>query len=127
MRVNMKKNLPVKFLLISVLLISCGCSTAGTKSAKHDPKLASEPEDVRKLVADLNTRMQTLENKISDLSDHLADTQKTKTSGVISHPSTGFGTTVGTPLASHDPEYGFVNDVAVQSFRKAMILFHGQE
>ena len=133
-----------------------GCSSPGLtpspqamaeSTAARPPSLlhASSPkresvhesaEDLRKLIAEMADKIQSLETKLSSMNDKM-DTQKFNLA-LLTHPDQGKATEInglasdnaGTPMEEvspipHDPEAGFTQDAPVQNFRKALITFQG--
>lgn len=89
------------------------------------------PEDVQKLILQLSDRIQGLELKLSLLNEKLESTQKTLLliakpgNDIVEVPSNGGGLALAPLPASDDPEVGYLNDDAVQLFRKSLLLYHG--
>ena len=84
----------------------------------------------------MSDKIQSLETKLSSMNDKM-DSQKFNLA-LLTHPNQGKATEIaelasdnaGTPIQEaavipHDPEAGFTQDAAVQTFRKALIIFQG--
>ena len=129
-----------KTLLISLFPISfysiTGCSTT---QSKHSQEVAASPPplDIQKLIDRLSQKIETLEATLSRTNDKLEATrlsiekqeinQKPKQTPVIAHPSSQFGAPIEATNSAKDPEAGFTNDTAIQTFRKSIVLFQGQK
>ena len=97
--------------------------------APSAPKKVAELED---LVQKLNAKIETLESRIASLGERVDTTrgsvqnlvmnQRARPTSATAHPADAGGVRVKTPSPSTDPESGFVNDEAVQQFRRAMVL-----
>jgi len=115
--------------LISVALTGCAAA-----SKKDDSALQSQVTELKSTIATLNSRIDSMDSKLSALNtkgteaakstEPKAAVQKAKPTAVTSHPADGVGAEVPTVASERDPDAGFVNDEAVRSYRKAMILFH---
>ncbi|MEO5969022.1 MAG: tetratricopeptide repeat protein [Bdellovibrionia bacterium] len=109
-------------------------------SAKDSPSAASAKhevaDDLRKLITEMSDKIQSLETKLSSMNDKM-DAQKFNQS-LAAHSNQGKLTEVaelatdnaGIPMEEaapipYDPEAGFTQDIAVQTFRKALIIFQG--
>ena len=87
--------------------------------------------EMRTLIQSLGSRLESMEGKITDLSEKLdaasrarsVDPKAPKLSGVSPHPSEGAGERVEAKPSETDPDVGFVNDDAVSSYRQAMVNF----
>jgi len=92
-----------------------------------DQKIYALLNGIQNHIQNLETKITSLDTKLESKLDprlrNLAATSK----GILHHPSENLGTLAKPLPALHDPEAGFVNDNAVQNFRKAMILFQGQK
>lgn len=136
---------------LAILLLGSSCATA-IRQPNDEVTRHSEANENQKILTALNTRMQMLESKLVSMNDkleatkqalaHMTAQQKAESeskSGPISGPISGddtevigpasakSGTSVEAPNPLGDPEEGFVNDTAVQAYRKGMILFLGQK
>lgn len=130
----MKKSFLSKsaFIIVPGILLAGGCSTVGKAL---DPDRGED--DRQKILSGIEMRLQVLEAKINSMADKLDATQNSVNSLTSDskatltetgrHPADGVGISVPVPLAANDPEGGFINDEAIQTFRKAMILFDGQK
>ncbi len=108
-------------------------TTPSAVSADHN----TSTSEVRELLAQFSKRIDTLETQISSMNDKLdanrvlldriSGEPKIKGSAVIAHPSESQGEPIEVRPTPHDPELGFINDDAIQTFRKAMILFQAQK
>lgn len=90
----------------------------------------SESRGSGETVQQLQMRIDILETKLTELTEKLERLQggpKSKPSHVTAHPAQGAGTPVLSKTHSGDPEVGFVQDDAVQTYRKAMILYQSQK
>lgn len=98
---------------------------------------STSSDELRELLTQLGKRIEILETQVASMNDkmdsnrvildRISGAKKTKMTEVIAHPSEASGVTVAVKTAPHDPEGGFVNDEAIQLFRKAMILFQAQK
>jgi TolA-binding protein len=167
-------------LFITLTITLSGCSSAELKPSMAEPGQASsltttqaspvvdEGQKIFVLLEAMNSRLQTLEAKLTSLNDKLdarfqsspnlsakteapdsneqalnsfnqasrsnlqansanPSTPSLATAGIISHPIENTGILAKSALAAHDPDGDFINDDAVQIFRKAMILLQGQK
>ncbi|HUP57714.1 MAG TPA: tetratricopeptide repeat protein, partial [Bdellovibrionota bacterium] len=104
----------------AVLAASSGCAT--TANRKHQEDLDS----VKKALGALATRVDAMEGRLAApkaAPQAQAPAPPLKTVGVTPHPAEGAGTDVPPLPAVTDPEPGFVNDGAVQEYRRAMVFF----
>lgn len=117
-----------------VALGATGCGMLGVKKSE-DKAATVSPDDLGLSVSKLNAKIESLENKITQLNEKL-DKQKAsegtvsvkpKAVAVTSHPSEARGTPVQPIETSQDAEGGFVNDPPVQAYRRAIILFQADK
>ncbi len=100
---------------------------------ERKPPVVDELPKLLQLVNQLSERILALEAQVNSMNDKFelhrnsAQSGNPKTSPVFSHPADNLEETVEPRQAASDPEAGFSNDLAVQSFRKATILFQGQK
>jgi TolA-binding protein len=132
--VNTKKiNSRFYLTAISLTLIQSGLPDAAwclDNTPQSSPNMAIAQE---KLLVSLADRVQALDDKISLMSQQLEATrarleqvlhqQKAALSPVIPHPSEHAGIPVTPRMTAQDPEIGFTQDEATETFRNAMILF----
>ena len=140
---NQKKIL-IKTPLISLvwILASGACSSAETKPTQTNGSetaqtTSAESTKLLNLLNNINDRIQALESKLTSLNDkidstrltldHMNHAQKVKAAEVIANQSETAGIPARPTPAPSDPEGGFINDDAVQNFRKSMIIFQGQK
>ena len=77
----------------------------------------------------LETRLGSLNDKVDasrSTVDNLIASQRTSPKPVGPKSTDLRGTSVNAPMASSDPEAGFVSDESIQRFRKAMVLFNSK-
>lgn len=118
--------------LVSAQLIS-GCAAfrrqdaettaADAQQASADAPQSNSKSDAEQL-AELREKVTSMQSRIDTLEGRLAATRNgPRGEAVLDHPSQGVGESVNPMTAARDPEAGFINDEAVQAFRKGMILF----
>ncbi len=125
------------FFILVVSLNRCATPQAVPQEQKTRPP---ESTEINKLLLELNERVQSLETKVVSVNEKLDLTrlamdrlaaekaiQPTEVAEIKEHPAQNSGSRAEPSLAFEDPEFGFVNDGAVQIFRKAMILFLSQK
>lgn len=133
----------VPFALISFLALSGAVSSMNTAAAGAEPaaETSAEPspgatsvppaadpatvKELRALVNELTNRLELMEAKFEathNALDAMAAKQSSKSSPVAAHPARASGQAVAPVPAETDPEFGFTNDDAVQTYRKAMVL-----
>ena len=120
-------------LLLLTSLVGCAAfSTRGTTSNSE-----TEKTELKQMIAQLNQKIDVLTEKQGKNDDKLKETlssienlpgyKKTtievKSAGVSAHPAALSGVAPSAPQAAHDPEAGFTNDLAIQEYRKAQLLF----
>jgi TolA-binding protein len=137
MSVEIRTNSVLKLSWIISLLAASSCSSPSRSPDSSDGNRASQQEEIQKLMADLNTRLQSMETKLVSLNDkvdstrlsldQLASRQTQKQVEVIEHPSEQSGAPALIKTAPQDPEAGLAHDDVIQTFRKAMIFFQGQK
>ncbi len=151
MSVNNKRNSLIVSLSSIQLFLLAGCSTFSSSTPASDPSIPaansapkeavpSESAELHKIISELNGRFQILETKLISINDKLDSTRQTldrltaeqknkapNAEGMVNQPSAEAGTPVEPSISVNDPEYGFINDSAVQLFRKALIFFHAQK
>lgn len=117
-----------------------GCTTAAIKkdSASSPPPPAeaqsSAIQELNAKLSALTTRIEQMETVLSSNQDKLEQTRvslenllsnQRPNASHVSRPINSTGGTQALPTVSPmDPDAGFVNDDAVQIYRKAMILYH---
>jgi len=142
---------PAAPLLLSYLALTLLLSSCASSQTEPDPQPAAEvaaatpsanagnskTEELQKTIDALNLRIESLETKLSSVNDKFEASkaaldqalsgQGTRNTEVNPHPAEKFGTGIAAAPVSNDPEAGFINDEAVQSYRKAMILFQARK
>jgi TolA-binding protein len=120
--------------LILVGFISCASSGVKKSEATFEPAAdAKSSDETLNQLNRLNSKIETLENRLEALNDKLevTRTQPAATPETKSQPTAmthkAAGDEVKPSAAPSDPEAGFVNDPAVQAFRNGMILFEAQK
>lgn len=116
-------------LLLLASLWAPGCASSRSKADRDEmAAMRGQLNEMRNGFAALTTRMETLEGKINTLSatvapaDHVSSTNA-NASPVEPHPGEGSGVSPTDVPSARDPDGAFVDDDAVQDFRKAMIRF----
>src|SRR5689334_23369552 len=118
----------IRGLIGATILFQCGCSTAQKRPVFDN---GAQTEENQKVLKTLRERVETLDHKVNILNaeidamrlglDLLAQ-NKGKHPTFITRSPLDIGTPIGTTTTRDDPEAGFVNDEAVQSFRKSVLL-----
>ena len=123
-----------------------GCASMRSKPAETQQPIIPMPpesensqvqiEQLKARVSTLSDKVESLEGKLSAVNDKV-DIAKTKataamdskmsTDPVATRPGELSGAEIQTPASPRDPETGFVNDEAVEAYKKAMILFEAQK
>ena len=136
-------------IAISAISVSlAGCASLGTQGGTQGTEPGTQPtipepkqsaaEETQKLVTELSLRVFALDNKLSTLNEKLESTrlsmeslskkqQDAQTVAIVAHPTQEQGKPLEPTPALDDPETGFENDDAVQSFRRSLLLFKGQK
>jgi TolA-binding protein len=112
-------------LLIAVVafLGAAGCSTAQSRGQQQEvAALKQQVSDLQAQVVALSPRLDSMESKLVALTP-----QPPKMAGVTAHPSEGIGRTISPPPSIGDPEPGFMNDEAVQDYRRGMLLYEAHK
>ena len=116
-------------LLLLASLWAPGCASSRSKADRDEmAAMRGQLNEMRNGFRRLTTRMETVEGKINTLSatvapaDHVSSTNA-NASPVEPHPGEGSGVSPTDVPSARDPDGAFVNDDAVQDFRKAMIRF----
>jgi len=135
-RVINKKNFLSPFLLLLVALY--GCATSPPKSESSDSKKI-DSQDPKQLLIEATSRVQSLETKLASLSDRVTGLddkiqslndklEATRGQAIAATPpaNSNAGVLVE-PTPTEADETGFVNTMAVQSYRKALLLFESQQ
>jgi TolA-binding protein len=125
-------------------MLLAACATNRTAVQAPDPRQEEleqarrQVQELRDQVSTLNGRLEGMELKMASLHDELKASKTSletiahrgQDSGVVevSAPSSStIGKGVSTAKAESDPEAGFVTDTAVETYRKAMILFESKK
>lgn len=102
-------------------------------SAPADGQTTQAPVDPRMSVAGLNARLEAMDAKVAAMNEKLDSTQHTLDNFLTAHSPKMSGVdhsaneAAGSPVAASDANSpGFIQDSAVQLFRKANILFESQ-
>ena len=103
---------------------------------RHSPDAAAQPIIPVPESEKNGAQVDELRSKVSTLNDKL-DASKSKTMGapqthviseaIVAQPGEGNGAEIQTSLSSRDPETGFINDEAIETYKKAMILFEAHK
>ena len=129
-------SLPLSLALAGALV---GCATSQPKGMQKEDfdAMRAQLTEMRTLIVNQGSRLESIETRVGTISDKVANSQsnidnlmanrKPMPAQVSSHPSEGAGTEPQEILASLDPEAGFVNDGAIQDYRKGEILFEAQK
>lgn len=126
----------ISFLTQSLTAISLtlltGCAAFSTRNDE-----ASERDELKKMIVQLNQKIDDLSAKqgqndekiketlssIENIPGYKKTTIAVKTEGVSPHPADAAGHAPHAPVAARDPEAGFTNDLPIQEYRKAQLLF----
>lgn len=118
-------------LSLTLTLLS-GCALLSSRQES-----TTEKDELKQMIVQLNQKIDTLSAKQGQNDEKIKETlasienlpgyKKTgievKTEGVAVHPAAAAGITPRAPVAAQDPEAGFMNDNAIQEYRKAQLLF----
>jgi len=101
---------------------------------------ASKDDKLQKTLSEILDHFAMIDAKLVSLNEKLDATRKSLdllTSqqqaapspivGVLAPVTSGVGTPVQPPASSQDPDFGLVNDTAVQNYREALLLYHAQK
>ncbi|OFZ83041.1 MAG: hypothetical protein A2603_03380 [Bdellovibrionales bacterium RIFOXYD1_FULL_55_31] len=125
-------------IVLSMALIGCASTATKAPSSNDSESVQNQIVELRLLLTTLTNKVEELEGKLSAVNGKIETSQsstrvpepvapKPTTVGIQPHPSERSGSNVSIPPSPHDPEAGFVNDEAVQSYRKAMILLQARK
>jgi TolA-binding protein len=126
------------------LVLLAACATNRTAGQAPDPRQEEleqarrQVQELRDQVSTLNGRLEGMELKMVSLHDELKASKTSletisrrgQDSGVVeisAASSSTIGKGVLTSKAESDPEAGLVTDIAVETYRKAMILFESKK
>jgi tol-pal system protein YbgF len=122
------------FFIPYILVGFIACASTPDKKPEAIAEAKSGDETLLQLNR-LNSKIETLENRLEALNDKLevsrtsqaptAIAPKTPSQSAMPHKTAGDDVKPST--APSDPEAGFINDPAVQSYRNAMIVFEAQK
>lgn len=98
-----------------------GATGAAPTAPLATPARSAREEELEHQVKMLNAKVEVLEARLSVLPLE-SEGKRLRGTPVNAHPADGGGTRVKTAPVPTDPEAGFVNDEAVQIFRRAMVL-----
>lgn len=132
-------NQNLNFISLAVLGASIlgGCSHMPLFQEDDTSPEAKDIAALRATLTTLTTKIESLEGKLASMNDkvnstktsidNLLNVKPVKTSAILSEPTDKTGTPIEPQLVRNDPEAGFVNDSAIQSYRQALVLFQGKK
>lgn len=142
MGINKNRTRTLLFLFLFCLSACASVEQEELPVSKTEGPLVDE--ESRKQINELNTKIQNLETKLSALTDKINATQmsiaagrgpasapptgiSTKEVNVLTHAADQAGQLTLKNTSKNDPDAGFINDEAVQIFRRSMLLFDAQK
>ncbi len=130
-------NATLAIVLVGASSAALGCAGATKNREEFEAKQAKHFDELQTQISTLSQRIESMEGRLTGLNDKvdsarisldsLVSTQRLKGQPSPEHPADDSGVSVPVQRASGDPEADFVNDLAIQSYRKAMIFFDAEK